>query len=124
MNESINLTPTLPPITVPGFASGGTGIIGGFGGTDNNLLAMNGKPIAWVSRGEKLSISNDRAASGGGGGGDVYAPISIYANDAVLADTVRGWVQEGVSVAIQSGSQTGAALARNNLARKQKYMLR
>jgi hypothetical protein len=46
---------------LPGLASGGT--IGGFGGVDNNLLSVNGSPIARVSRGEQFSISpaNDRA---------------------------------------------------------------
>lgn len=43
---------------VPGFANGGSMLIGGRGGVDNNLLSMNGQPIARVSRGETLNVSN------------------------------------------------------------------
>jgi hypothetical protein len=121
----VNLTPLEhAPVDLPHLAGGGSGIIGGNGGTDNNLLSLNGKGVAWVNKGERLTISNDTAAAAGGGGGNIYAPISIYADDAVLAETVRGWVKEGMSVAIQGGSQSGAAMARNNLARKQLYALR
>jgi hypothetical protein len=52
--------------SVLGFASGGSMTIGGRGGTDTNLLSLNGRPIANVSRGETLSVGN-RALNGRGG---------------------------------------------------------
>lgn len=42
--------------SVPGFASGGSGVFGGFGGVDQNVLSLNGSPIARVSKGEPFSI--------------------------------------------------------------------
>lgn len=46
------------PSTGPiGMASGGSGIFGGFGGIDRNILSLNGSPIARVSRGERFSVS-------------------------------------------------------------------
>lgn len=43
---------------VPGFASGGSGVFGGFGGVDQNVLSLNGSPIARVSKGEAFSVGN------------------------------------------------------------------
>ena len=39
-----------------GFAQGGSMVLGGHGGTDNNVLSMNGEPVARVSRGETMTI--------------------------------------------------------------------
>lgn len=39
-----------------GMASGGHGVFMGRGGTDRNLLSLNGSPIAKVSRGEPFSV--------------------------------------------------------------------
>ena len=41
-----------------GFAAGGSGTIGGRGGTDTNILSLNGQPFANVSRGETLSVGS------------------------------------------------------------------
>lgn len=49
--------------SVLGFSTGGSGVIGGRGGTDQNLLSLNGQPLARVSRGEDLSIGRMNAAS-------------------------------------------------------------
>jgi hypothetical protein len=38
------------------FASGGSFIIGGNGGVDNNVLSLNGKPVAMVGQGETLAV--------------------------------------------------------------------
>ncbi|MES2902830.1 MAG: hypothetical protein V4696_01470 [Pseudomonadota bacterium] len=49
---------------LPKFANGGAGVFGGRAGNDNNLLSLNGSPIARVSRGEHFSVSpNGGAAS-------------------------------------------------------------
>jgi len=44
----------------PGFARGGSGVFGGFGGIDRNILSLNGSPIARVSKGERFTVDNDR----------------------------------------------------------------
>lgn len=127
MGENINLTPTLPPITVPdlpAFAGGGMGIIGGMGGTDNNLLSLNGQGVAWVSRGEGLAvIPSNGFASTGSRNLPGNLTINVDARDAVLTSAVRSWVAQGVSAAIDAGSQGGAALARDNLGRKTLHQL-
>lgn len=48
---------------IPGFASGGSMLIGGNPGVDRNTLSLNGQPIAKVSRGETLGIANQAANS-------------------------------------------------------------
>lgn len=53
-----------------GFASGGSGTLGGRGGTDTNVLSLNGRPFANVTRGETLSVSS-KALGGRGGGAPV-----------------------------------------------------
>lgn len=61
---------------VMGFAGGGFGVFGGLGGVDKNVLALNGVPIARVSRGEPFEIGHhlrDSAARGM----TVHAPITI-----------------------------------------------
>jgi tape measure domain-containing protein len=60
----------LPPVpwgfpTPPGFDNGGSIRVGGRGGTDNNVLSLNGHPFARVSRGERLDIvPNQRLGAG------------------------------------------------------------
>lgn len=49
----------------PGFASGGSMILGGRPGIDQNQLSLNGSPIARVGRGETLTISPERKNGGG-----------------------------------------------------------
>lgn len=84
--------------SLPGFATGGSFKIGGFGGTDRNLLSINHTPAAWVSRGESMYVDPGKGSATRGG-----RTINIYANDAVLASTVRQWVTEGMYAA-----ETGA----------------
>lgn len=49
----------------PGFAMGGSMILGGRSGIDRNLLSLNGAPLARVSAGEHMTIApaNDRAGN-------------------------------------------------------------
>jgi tape measure domain-containing protein len=72
---------------IPRFASGGSMLVGGRAGVDQNLLSLNGQPIAAVSRGETLSVNpNTRAAGGRGGGTTVLQTIAVDARGAVMND--------------------------------------
>lgn len=42
---------------LPGFNQGGAIMVGGAGGIDNNLLSLNGQPVARVSRGETIDVT-------------------------------------------------------------------
>jgi hypothetical protein len=63
------------PSQLPQFATGGGFNIKGRGGTDRNVLSLNGLPIARVSHGERISIANDNV--NGGGGATVVQNISF-----------------------------------------------
>jgi hypothetical protein len=109
---------------LPTLAGGGFGVIGGNGGTDNNLLSLNGRGIAWVSNGEGLAItpSNASAAALGSGGSSIII-VKVEPND----DRFDAYVESIAGpLAVQAGTNAafgGAALARNNLARRQLHQL-
>lgn len=94
---------------IPGFSSGTDSAPGGLA-----WVAENGPELIRLPKGASvtpatqtrqiLSAANDR--------GDTH--IHVYAQDAVLADTVRGWVRAGVEEASARGAAGGAALARQN----------
>jgi hypothetical protein len=71
----------------------------------------NGQELVDLPRGAKVTNAADtrRMLSSGGPtrGGDVH----IYANDAVLTETVRGWVSEGMRQAAAQGTAGGAQQA-------------
>lgn len=47
------------PAKLPGFATGGSFTALGRRGSDKNILGLNGTPIARISHGERVSVSND-----------------------------------------------------------------
>lgn len=69
---------------LPGFATGGSVVIGGRGGTDNNVLALNGRPFARVSAGEQLNIVNPSISGGRGGGTTVISSPQFDLRGAVV----------------------------------------
>jgi hypothetical protein len=71
--------------SVFGFASGGGGTIGGRPGVDRNLLSLNGRPLARVSRGELLTVAPARAARRQAGT-TVLQTIEVDARGAVMND--------------------------------------
>lgn len=73
---------------LPGFANSGSFTILGRRGRDANTLALNGLPIANVSYGERLSVSNDNAA-GGGVTVNQYITPNFAGNAATHEDLVR-----------------------------------
>lgn len=67
--------------TLPGFANGGSFMVGGLGGIDNNILSVNGVPRARVSSGERINISNNDPSTQNTGGG-VTIMMNINTPDA------------------------------------------
>lgn len=89
-----------------GFASGGSMSIGGRGGTDRNVLSLNGRPIANVSRGETLSVGS-KALSARGGATVVQPIIQVDARGAVMNDQFANMI---LAQAAQTSVQTAAAM--------------
>jgi hypothetical protein len=78
---------------IPRLAGGGFGVIGGMGGTDSNLLSLNGRPVAWVSNGEGIAVGPTGGKGGASGGnshvivelrGDIDARIAAGANVQII----------------------------------------
>lgn len=77
---------TSPPIFSPsnpgvGFAGGGSFTVMGRPGIDKNIMSINGIPIANVSYGEGVHVTNDNQSSAGGGR-VLNQSFTVYANDA------------------------------------------
>lgn len=92
----------------PGFASGGSLMLGGNSGTDKNQLSLNGAPIAKVSRGETMTIS-----PGNKGGGGIVVNQTINVSTGVQ-ETVRAEmlsflpeVQKNTQAAIKEATSRG-----------------
>lgn len=58
-----------------GFASGGSFEVGGNSGTDQNVLSVNGSPVARVSRGERVVVEPES-----NGGPDGRRPVNVVMN--------------------------------------------
>jgi hypothetical protein len=70
-SSNYGANPTTGPV---GMARGGSFRVGGLGGTDRNILSVNGIPRARVSGSERIDVSNDN----GGGGMSVQVIPSPY----------------------------------------------
>lgn len=93
-----------------GFDSGGSMVLGGKGGVDQNTLSLNGAPIASVGRGEVLSISPTQ--SGGGGSGITIVQnfsLSMGVGAAVAAEmaAVLPKIQESTVAAVKEAQLRG-----------------
>lgn len=91
-----------------GFDSGGSMVLGGAGGLDQNILSLNGAPIARTSRGETLSISPNQR----GGGGTVinqYLQVSTGVQQTVAAEmqAYLPKLKDATMAAIQDKEQRG-----------------
>jgi hypothetical protein len=81
-------------VNIPGLAGGGSFMVGGRGGTDMNVLSINGVPRARVGNMERVSVGNDNIGAG------MPPPVQIVTNiDATGADPaelsrVRGAVEQ------------------------------
>ncbi|MBV9931323.1 MAG: hypothetical protein JO013_10300 [Alphaproteobacteria bacterium] len=96
---------------LPGFASGGSFLVGGMAGIDKNVMSINDQPVAKVMQGERVSISrtNDRGPAGG----------NTYNFKGNLM-TPEWWdqIHAGDDAAAVRGAAGGAFLGREQLVRR------
>ncbi len=92
-----------------GFDSGGSMLLGGNGGIDNNVLSLNGSPIAKTSRGETLSISPKSDSSGGSVVIHQTLNVSTGVQETVRAEMVDMLpeIQESARAAVQEAQLRG-----------------
>lgn len=105
---------------LPGFATGGSGIIGGRGGTDRNVLSLNGQPFARVSRGERLTVTpQGKALQPVGGNAQMLRPqvtvISAPSFDLRNMVGTPELFREVERVSRANAAQAGAAAAQGAL---------
>ena len=93
---------------LPKLAGGGAFTILGRGGVDRNVMSLNGLPIARVSRGERVNVSNDNANASGGAGRLQIVP-SPYFNVVVdgRASRIASPMASQASVAGAAAGQAG-----------------
>lgn len=83
-----------------GRASGGN-VVGG-----RPYMVGEKRPEVFVPAQSGRIVQQDQVSGGGAMGG---LTVNVFANDSVLAETVRGWVQEAVAVGRQGDIMTYAA---------------
>jgi Phage-related minor tail protein len=89
----------------PGFARGGSMILGGRGGLDRNMLSLNGTPLARVSRGERMDIVPAGGQAAGQGlriqvvKGDMFDVIVDHRADQRVATHAPAIAGAGASIA-------------------------
>lgn len=97
-------------IRLPGLATGGR--IGGFGGTDNNVLSINGIPRARVSANERIKVEPNAADRVGGG-------IHVEVVEGALFRPVVTQISSGVAAPMSTrAAMGGSAMAQSSIARK------
>jgi lambda family phage tail tape measure protein len=81
------LSSVLPGLNLQGFATGGSGIVSGAGGTDSQVVAFRATP------GERVTVETpeqQRAGRGGAPGGDFHAHMIVVANQEQAAIAAMG----------------------------------
>lgn len=96
---------------LPGFASGGSFMVGGRGGIDSQLLSIGGMPRAWVSPTEQINVRNPANDQGSGRGG-IAAIVPSPLFDVVMDGKV-----------LSTGGQMMQQSARSNMRRSQQSLL-
>lgn len=86
---------------LPGFADGGSFEVGGTGGVDNNVLSLNDRPIARVSKGETVSVDNGSS----GQGRPVQVIMNIQTQDANSFRASQGQILARTSAALNRAQQ-------------------
>lgn len=121
-------TSIIPGDPVPGlfdfsnpFGTGATGA--NIAGGQPFLVGERG-PELFIPAGSGTIVPNNQLSTSGWGAGYQTNVVNVYARDAVLTDTVKGWVREGMLAATSAGINGGAAKARGDLSRTALHRLR
>lgn len=101
----------------PGFASGGSFEIGGNVGTDNNLLQLNGQPLARVSKGEAVNIKR----GGQQDSGNVIYNINAQGAENGVEEKIRAVLMEVTALRKQVPNMAVSAVRDTNR-RNPKYL--
>lgn len=83
------------------FAQGGQFQVGGVGGIDRNILSINDRPVARVSRGETVNVSPSGAAAGTG----VNIVFNVSTPDANSFQRSQGQIMSKIGGAINRAQQ-------------------
>ena len=83
-----------------GFQQGGQFQVGGVGGVDNNVLSVNGSPVARVSRGETVSVSPE-----GGGARPVTINFAISTPTGNVPRETQEQIASRAAVALRRADQ-------------------
>lgn len=96
-----------PPL--PGLAFGGSMILGGNSGIDQNVVSLNNQPIVNTSRGETLSISSNSKGSGDGVTVNQTINLSMGVAEAVAAQfsSYLPEIQRATQTALQEAQLRG-----------------
>lgn len=103
--------------TIPKFARGGAFTIMGRSGVDRNVMSINSLPIAQVSKGERVNISNDNANASGGG--RQYFDL----RGAVMTHDLMRQMNEIGQVSTAQGAMLGAASGQQATMRQQRRQI-
>ena len=106
---------------IPGFATGGSMLIGGRSGVDQNLLSLNGQPIARVSRGETLNVNPGSVAARGTA---PQQPVVIQLSADEGSAFVPRVTQISGGTAVRVVQAAGPAIAKASAAKTQLDMTR
>lgn len=95
---------------IPGNASGGSFRVKGQGGTDKNVLSLNGQPVRRVSMGETVSINPSGRGGNSGGSQSIY----VDARGAVMNDQFAQMIlKQSKQYAAQAGQASYAQSMRD-----------
>lgn len=120
IGASASVDTVSPLASVPlHFASGGSMIVGGNGGVDNNVLSLNGSPVAKVSQGETLAVyPNGRAAANNNSPQQIELKIGFGAapDFAPFVETVAGgYAAQAIKVSTDHTNNTIKSLRRPSI---------
>lgn len=99
-------------LTLPGFATGGSGTFGGNAGVDKNVLALNGRPFLRVGQGETFTVTPRDIGSANGrvsSRPNVTNVMQSFTLDARGGITTPELLQHVNDVAGQKAAQAGRA---------------
>ena len=93
-----------PQLRPRGLNQGGSFNVAGRGGVDRNVLALNGRPVARVSRGERVDVTQ-RGETGRGG--------QVVINQTIVTPDADSFQRSGPQVAARIGNAVGRQTRRN-----------